>query len=71
MEKYRTAAVRYFFIDTYFKVFWYSRTEQPMYFLKNVVKIFVLTNAALPADLGDGQFSLPDEFQSVLNTDSG
>lgn len=33
-KKYRTAAVRYFFIDTYFKVFWYSRTEQPMYFLK-------------------------------------
>ena len=37
-------------------------------FFENVVKIFVLTNAALPADLGDGQFSLPDEFQSVLNT---
>ena len=37
-------------------------------FFENVVKIFVLTNAALPADLGDGQFSFPDEFQSVLNT---
>ena len=33
-----------------------------------MVKIFVLTNAALPADLGDGQFSFPDKFQSVLNT---
>ena len=29
-------------------------------FFENVVKIFVLTNAALPADLGDGQFSFPD-----------
>lgn len=37
-------------------------------FFENVVKIFVLTNAALPADLGDGQFSFPDELQSVLNT---
>ena len=37
-------------------------------FFENVVKIFVLTNAALPADLGDGQLSFPDEFQSVLNT---
>ena len=37
-------------------------------FFENMVKIFVLTNAALPADLGDGQFSFPDEFQSVLNT---
>ena len=36
-------------------------------FFENVVKIFVLTNAALPSDLRDGHLPFPDEFKSVLD----
>ena len=32
MEKIPNSDCSVFFLDTYFKVLWYSRTEQPMYF---------------------------------------
>ena len=38
MEKIPNSGCSVFFIDTYFKVLWYSRTEQPMYFLKTWLK---------------------------------
>ena len=65
-QKYRTAAVRYFCVHLFQGALILPHRAAYVFF-ENVVKIFVLTNAALPADLGDGQFSLPDEFQSVLN----
>ena len=38
MEKIPNNGCSVFFVDTYFRVLWYSRTEQPMYFLKTWLK---------------------------------